>query len=359
MQKAQIPDSERVRQTTIDELELGSLGLDQRFEPYARLAAQALRAPMSALSVISHERQLFKASVGLRVLGTGRAESFCSHTILKTSPMSVPDAGLDARFADNPLVCGEPHIRFYLGAPVRAPAGTNIGAICVLDHEPRTPSSADLHLIAAIAQMIENELMLYSMAIRDPVTSLYARRSFEELAAKGWRRAHATGAPCALILVSVDRYLSRCRAWGKRGVDQILRMIGDCVRECCTAPECVGGRIHDDRIALLVTHLSPPDVMVLGEMIRARVQACGASENHFGRDVTVSIGVAAHEPGLDTDRSLIDLMSRAHGALCDAKSSGGNRCLGSGSLFELDINPDMQKLVAAKARRLMPAVGAG
>jgi diguanylate cyclase (GGDEF)-like protein len=337
MQKAKTPASERARQAAVDELELGCLGTDQRFECYARLASQALQAPMSALSIISRERQLFKASVGLRALGTGRAESFCSHTILDTGPMVVPDARLDSRFADNPLVCDEPKIRFYLGAPVRAPAGTNLGAICVLDHQPRAVTDTDLRVIADIAHMIENELLLYS------------RHAFDEIAAHSWRRAHSAGAPSGLILVSVDRYLSRSRAWGKRGVDQILRVVTQCVHESCGTPDCVAGRIHDDRIALLVTHRTAPEMAELGERIRARVQACGASENGFGRDVTVSVGVSYHEPGLDGDRGIMDLIARAHEALCRAKSSGGNRCLGVEPVDEIHPRRGAQRIATAGA----------
>jgi len=324
MERASIPVSEMARQQAVDELELGSLGSDQRFLCYARIAAQALSTPMSAMTVISRERQLFKAAVGLGSLGSSRAESICSHTILGTTPMCIGDTRVDPRFFDNPMVSGTPAIRSYIGAPVRAPSGANIGAICAMDSKVRTVTDGDARLIADLAHMIENELLLYAMAIRDPVTLMYLRDNFNDLAERSWRHAHNLGASCGLILVSVDRYLSCGRAFGKQGVNHALRMVGQCIKDCCDVPEHIAGHLHDDRFAVFVAFRESEYVAALGDRIRTTVKQRGANERASGRDVTVSVGVAAHASEILDDRSMNDLQERALQALRVAKANGGN-----------------------------------
>ena len=94
-------------------------------------------APISLVSLIDADRQWFKARVGLDPKQTDRDISFCAHAILHGELFIVPDATKDERFFDNPLVTGDPDIRFYAGVPLRSPRGGNMGTLCVLDRKPR------------------------------------------------------------------------------------------------------------------------------------------------------------------------------------------------------------------------------
>lgn len=100
-------------------------------------AAALCDAPIALVSLVEERRQTFLARTGLDVSETPRETSFCQHAMLQDTITVVPDATLDARFADNPLVTGEPFIRFYTGAPLVTGQGVPLGALCVIAREPR------------------------------------------------------------------------------------------------------------------------------------------------------------------------------------------------------------------------------
>ncbi len=89
---------------------------------------------------------------------TPRDIGFCSHAILDDAPLVVTDALSDDRFAENPAVVGDPHVRFYAGIPLKLANGARVGALCIVDHRPRTISPAQLKMLQDIARMVEEEL---------------------------------------------------------------------------------------------------------------------------------------------------------------------------------------------------------
>ena len=114
--------------------------------------------PIALVSLVDANRQWFKACIGLGVGETGRDVSFCGHAILTAAPLVVPDAAADERFADNPLVTGEPHIRFYAGHPLTDRAGHRLGTLCIIDRRPRELTGAQVALLAELAGWAEREL---------------------------------------------------------------------------------------------------------------------------------------------------------------------------------------------------------
>ncbi len=124
------------------------------FDAITTAAAQAFGVPIALISLVDAERQWFKSNIGLPGVGqTPRQLAFCDHTIREHGLMEVPDAQLDARFASNALVTGEPHIRFYAGAPIEMPGGERIGSVCVIDRAPRQLSPAQRELLANLARV--------------------------------------------------------------------------------------------------------------------------------------------------------------------------------------------------------------
>ncbi|WP_426019906.1 PAS domain-containing protein [Brevundimonas sp. DWR2-3-1b1] len=132
------------------------------FDDIVNLAARLCDAPMAAVSLVDAERQWFKAEVGLGVRETPRPLSFCAHAMLADTAMVVTDAFEDPRFADNALVTGPPHIRFYAGHPLKASDGVSLGALCVLDDKPRPEGLTELQTMAlkTLADQVMTQLEL-------------------------------------------------------------------------------------------------------------------------------------------------------------------------------------------------------
>ena len=130
---------------------------EERFDRITRLAMLALDVPIALVSLVDADRQWFKSSQGLDATETGRDVSFCGHTILSDEPLVVEDALADERFADNPLVTGEPNVRFYAGVPLCDQDGHKLGTLCVIDRVPRQLAPDQHQLLLELASMAETE----------------------------------------------------------------------------------------------------------------------------------------------------------------------------------------------------------
>ena len=133
---------------------------DARFQRLVQLAMQRIDIPMAAISLIDQDRQWFLARGGLSASQTPREQAFCAHTMRGDEVMVVQDATADARFAANPLVTGDPGIRFYAGAPLKAANGHALGAFCVIDQVARELSPDDLELLRTLAAVVVDMLEL-------------------------------------------------------------------------------------------------------------------------------------------------------------------------------------------------------
>lgn len=128
------------------------------FDSITRLAAHVLDVPIALISLIDQDRQWFKSSFGTQVRETPRAIAFCAHTILDSQPLVVKDTTQDVRFEDNPLVTGDPHIRFYAGAPIFSTSGIALGTLCIADHTPRALSPEQLQSLKDLAELAQREI---------------------------------------------------------------------------------------------------------------------------------------------------------------------------------------------------------
>jgi PAS domain S-box-containing protein len=160
------PPSEAARLAELRSYEVLDTESEAAFDAIAKLAARILDVPIALVSLVDDDRQWFKARHGLEAAETGRDVSFCGHVVADDALLVVNDALDDARFADNPLVTGDPRVRFYAGAPLRTPGGFVLGTLCAIDHEPRTLSTKDRETLEMLASLAVDQLTLRRNRLR-------------------------------------------------------------------------------------------------------------------------------------------------------------------------------------------------
>lgn len=313
---AENPLSETWRQHSLDQLQIADPYSEDCLDRIVKVTGIALQMPISAFFVIDHDRHLIKSSVGLCLDATTRAQEFCSHAILQKSILAVEDTVLDNLFNDNPQAAGSLGIRSYLGAPVRSPEGSSIGALCCMDTNPRSFSRDDRALILDIVRMIESELVIRSCNLRDIRTGSYSASYFNYLYERSWKRARSLNISCTLIYISADKYLSKLRAFGKAGTHNLLKIIMECVDSACRPFESFVSRLHDGRFAIFLTQLDEDSINTLIESIRTAIGKSRDLDNSRSvGDISVSVGYAHQNPGDYLDSSPSLLADRAENSL--------------------------------------------
>lgn len=165
-----VENTEGARIAALQGLGLLDTPAEPEFDTIAELAQRLLGTKIGLLSLIDQDRQWFKAKIGLAASQTSRETAFCAHAVEADDILIVPDAMLDSRFAHNPLVTGDPNIRFYAGVPVRAHGKEAtakklpMGTLCVIDDRPRNITTEDLKILTGLAGLVENLFAARSMA---------------------------------------------------------------------------------------------------------------------------------------------------------------------------------------------------
>lgn len=152
--------SETARLKALSMYNIIDTAAEPAFEEIVHLAAQICQTPVALISLLEENRQWFKAKVGLNINETGRDIAFCNHTIQSDDLFVVPDALQDERFKNNPLVTGDPNIRFYAGMPIKTPDGHNIGTLCVIDTVARELDDNQRELLETLTHSVLHLLEL-------------------------------------------------------------------------------------------------------------------------------------------------------------------------------------------------------
>lgn len=151
---------------------------EKDFDDIALIAAQICAAPMSIISLIDDKRQWFKSKIGLEVNEFTRDVSFCSHTILQDDVLVVNNTTIDERFSGNPLVTGEPGVRFYAGVPLHSLDGYVIGSVCVIDTVERELASGQVEALRALSNQVTKLLQIRLQ--NEKVKNLKVRAEFKK-----------------------------------------------------------------------------------------------------------------------------------------------------------------------------------
>jgi signal transduction histidine kinase len=154
------PGNETERLAALREYNILDTGPEKDFDELVALASAICETPISTITLIDEDRQWHKAQLGLDGREGNRDYAFCAHTILEDDLMIVPDATKDERFFDNPLVLGNPDIRFYAGMPLVSPEGYKLGTLCVIDRKPKMLSHSQLLSLRVLGKQVMKQMEL-------------------------------------------------------------------------------------------------------------------------------------------------------------------------------------------------------
>lgn len=150
---------ETARQAEVDSYAVVDSLQEQAYDDLARLAAEACGVPMALITILDRDRNWFKSRIGVQATQATRESAFCEHLVLNPGKvLVVGDALADTRFRGNPMVVGEPHIRFYVGVPLVSASGHTLGAVCAMDVRPRELDANQIETLQFLATQVMKTL---------------------------------------------------------------------------------------------------------------------------------------------------------------------------------------------------------
>ncbi|WP_299341241.1 sensor domain-containing diguanylate cyclase [uncultured Pseudoxanthomonas sp.] len=345
------PDNEEARLAALYSFDILDSAPERGFDDLVRIAAGICGVPMAAVTLIDRDRQWFKAQVGIEHPDPSRESSFCAHAILMPdSTMVVPDATRDTRFADNPLVTAENGIRFYAGTPLLSGDGHALGALCVVDDQPRELEPYQREALEALSRQVtqllelrrvsrqlshqlrerawyEQQMQLYQDQLEqqnadlseqtktDPLTGLPNRRAFTAALDAAMQKAGQSGEALAVAVLDVDHFKTVNDLHGHDEGDRVLVALADMLR-AQAAGRGLAARHGGEEFVILMPGATLEEARLQCEFMR---QSVGLLP--MGLPISVSIGLAARQRQ-DTAETLF---RRADQALYEAKRSGRDR----------------------------------
>ena len=299
MKVPECPPNEVARLQTLRSLDILDTPHEERFDRLTRMAKRLFNVPIALVSLVDENRQWFKSCIGLRVSETPRDISFCGHAILGDEVFIIPDAAADERFQDNPLVVGEPNIRFYAGCPLRALNGAHMGTLCIIDNKPRDFSEHDLGALKDLAAMVEQELAALELAVLDELTEISNRRGFITLVSHAIRMCVRQKMSASLVFFDLDKFKLINDRHGHIEGDRALITFAKILQKTLRDSDLVA-RIGGDEFAALL--LDTPKASALDVILRlqARLDVYNDKSVH---DYTIdfSFGVVDFDPQVHAD----------------------------------------------------------
>jgi len=315
------PADENTRISTLRSLNILDTSPEERFDRLTRLARRLFGVPIALVSLVDADRQWFKSKMGIEVGELPRSESFCGHAILDDDIMIIPNALIEDRFRDNPLVTGDPHIRFYAGCPLQVGNGSRLGTLCLIDREPREFSDEDYEMLRDLARMAEQELAAVQLATMDELTMLSNRRGFEALGHHAYALSHRMGKPMVVAFIDLDDFKPINDTFGHAEGDRVLAKFAGLLRECFRESDVIG-RMGGDEFAIVMTDMDE----VKAEKAISRLQAAVTDYwDSEARGYTVGFSVGIRPVDFTRHTGLASVLAEADGLMYGAKQERSPR----------------------------------
>ena len=289
------PVNEASRLDSLRSLDILDTSPEERFDRLTRLARRMFGVPIALVSLVDENRQWFKSCQGLSVSETPRDVSFCGHAILGDEILTIPDALLDERFRDNPLVVGDPNIRFYAGCPLKLSNGSKVGTLCLIDVQTRTMDEGDRALLRDLARLAEQEIAAVQLATIDELTLLSNRRGFMALGQHALslcvRRMER---PASLLYFDLDDFKPINDRFGHAEGDRALVAFSALLLETFRDSDVIG-RLGGDEFVVLIADTADSEGRVALERLQKALDRHNRNSRR-GYDIRFSVGAVAYEP---------------------------------------------------------------
>ena len=291
MKKPTIPLDEATRLKTLRNLNILDTPAEERFDRITRMAKRLFNVSFALVSLVDENRQWFKSCIGLNASETPRDVSFCGHAILGDDVFIVPDATKDERFADNPLVTNEPHIRFYAGCPIKFTNGSKLGTLCIIDQQPRMFSNDDLLILKDLASMVERELAAIELATSDELTNVLNRRGFIMLGQHTLAVCARQKTPAALLYLDLDNFKRTNDFLGHAKGDALLIAFANKLKMACRESDIVA-RLGGDEFVILLVNATKQTVNNITQRLQNIIDDCNYQRENSPLLIEFSEGYA-------------------------------------------------------------------
>ncbi|TWX65104.1 sensor domain-containing diguanylate cyclase [Colwellia sp. C1TZA3] len=315
MIKPEVPKNEAERLYALRTLKILDSSHEERFDRVTRMAKRMFNVSISLVSIVDEDRQWFKSTQGLDASETPRDISFCGHAINQDGLFIVPDATVDKRFFDNPLVTGAPQIRFYAGCPLKLRQGINIGTLCLIDTKPKDLDEEDQQLLEDLGAMIEQEIKSIQLATLDELTMISNRRGFLTLVDHSLKVCRRNKMSISFIFFDLNKFKLINDDFGHHEGDFVLTTFAtimlDSFRDCD-----VIGRLGGDEFVAMLSDSDKAKADIALERFSTAIQAENDRLNKPYK-IKYSAGVRCFEH--DTDKSIEAMIQDADAAMYEHK----------------------------------------